>query len=214
MPRKVRWLSWSLAQLPFRSDDPILRGPSDGDRDRHLVGRRDGVLVLPEPEDEPSELLEVVVGVAVASLVRRDLVDPPPPVRLRGGRVDRTSVPEAPVDEHCDLRTPEENVRPPSAQSGQWMVDPVPKSAAVQFSTQGQLRDGVTSLRPAHPFRHLGARSGRTMLPLATGPAVLRHPASSPFIAEPGMSHLRRTKVVVLQHRLGSSPGNRRSEGI
>lgn len=80
----------------------------------HLNPIRDGSnrLVFPCSDDDPSFTDECGTDRAVTIHVRRQLRHPVVTVGLRHMLMERTTVPEAPIDEHCDERPSEHDVGP------------------------------------------------------------------------------------------------------
>lgn len=76
------------------------------------VRGRQRVLVLPHPHDDPSVRSERTIVPAVALPSRLDLGAPPFRIGLRRDGVIWTTVPEAPVDLHCDPRAAQNDVWP------------------------------------------------------------------------------------------------------
>ena len=69
--------------------------------------------------------------------------------RLR--RMLRAAVPEAPVDEHGDLGTREQDVRSSARHPGERGIDAEPAASGVEKPAERDLRLRVTSALPAHP---------------------------------------------------------------
>ena len=124
------------------------------------------VLVLPDAEDGPSEGGQMSVGLAVSFDVPCKFGRPPRAV-VRGCRlVLGASVPEAAVDEHCDLGAGEKDVSTAPGHAWEGMVDAISEPESVEFAAQQQLRFGVACGLARHPRRggggHVGERTERS----------------------------------------------------
>src|SRR5699024_5120904 len=71
---------------------------------------------------------------------------------LRFGAVDRTSVPEAPIDENGDLARPEDDVGPGAAGGERPTIHSIAKTAPVKNRSQKEFRSGVTTPLPLETF--------------------------------------------------------------
>ena len=92
------------------------------------------VFVFPEPHAEPSRISEKRVGLPVALDVPFELGHPEVGVGGRAGRVLRTAMPEATVDEYGHLGGPEDYVgRPADSCEGQG-ADAVANAPCVKAS--------------------------------------------------------------------------------
>ncbi len=142
----------------FRDGHPPRRraGAADGLRPR--VRGRPGILVLPHPQDLPTGQLEDGVGVSVSRHVARQLVAPPRCVALRPGRVLRTCVPEAPIDEHCQAHSRKGDVDGASRPAGYSESDPIAKALAME--ARRSITSGVraTCALATHPTTHCRTR--------------------------------------------------------
>lgn len=108
--------------------------------------------MLPDADDHPPRLFEAQIDPMVALLVRGQLLPPPVGVVSGLGRMSWTTVPEAPVDEYGHSGFGEDHVRPaPQARNIRPVVDPVPKSSAVQLAPECQLGSGPDAKLPLHP---------------------------------------------------------------
>jgi hypothetical protein len=90
-----------------------------------------GGLVLPDSDDLPSRISESSIRIAVAALVRVDLLAPPFGVGLRPAGVIGASVPEASVDEDSDALRRKRKVRS-APHARKRPIDPIPKAPTVQ----------------------------------------------------------------------------------
>jgi len=123
-------------------------------------GSRLGVLVLPEPEDQPVGLGEDPVRVLVPSDIGLELVFPLSSVHTGAGRMIGASVPEAAVDEHGDPFPRKEKVGSASTEHGEGVVDSVPKAESMNMTSDSHLTGGVSASRALHPEAHF-RRAGR-----------------------------------------------------
>ena len=58
-----------------------------------------GVLMLPDSNDDPTVRFQFAVGVSITLSIRFDLLSPERRILLRPGPMDRTSMPEASINE-------------------------------------------------------------------------------------------------------------------
>lgn len=108
-------------------------------------------LVLPDPDDTPPCGSERVINRAIAFDVACELGLPVLDVHLRGSAVLRTSVPEAPVDEHSHPSSREDNVcAHPTVERLNGVVNAEAKAPAVQFAPERKLRLGVPAGAAPH----------------------------------------------------------------
>lgn len=118
------------------------------------------ILVLPDPNDEPSALSQRRVGPSVPRHVRLELRLPISPVRARVESVFRASVPEAPIDKDGHSRPCEDKVRSREHVPGPDRdVDPVAQSPAVQLTPQPKFGGRVSTAISQH--RAAGSWAGR-----------------------------------------------------
>lgn len=61
--------------------------------------------MLPNPQNGPAQLVKTPIRVTVALLVGLDLIPPPCGISLRPGTMDRTAMPEAPIEKNSNART-------------------------------------------------------------------------------------------------------------
>lgn len=106
--------------------------------------------MLPESDDVPSCVAQVVVGLAIALEIASQFGFPPGGVVGGLCSVLGAGVPEATVDEHCDPSACEEDVSSPARQPRQRRIDPEPPPAGMQEAAQGNLGLGVASALTAH----------------------------------------------------------------
>ncbi len=121
------------------------------------AGFSEGILwrhVFPDPEDRPAKVLQVSRGHRVALSISFELGDPPSVVGRGHLTVIGTSMPEAAVDEHGDLRTREGDVDRSSRKAGNGVLDAVAVPRGVQQASQRKFRPGVPPGMPAHACRH------------------------------------------------------------
>lgn len=110
--------------------------------------------MLPDPHYHPVGDLELAIGIAIAALVRGDLVLPVGTVRSWLGGVDGTTVPEAAIDEHSDLRRPEHDVDTPALVGQYWPVYAKSQTATMELASQRYLRRSVAGTSARHPRAH------------------------------------------------------------
>lgn len=92
--------------------------------------------MLPDPDNCPAGVGQCLVGAAVASHVRVELLLPPGAVGLWHRAVLWAAMPEASVDEHGDLRPYEDDVGlGPRGRDGSDM-EPVSESTSEQFLSE------------------------------------------------------------------------------
>lgn len=104
-----------------------------------------GVLVLPDPDDQPSSRCEALVGVAITEPIGLDFLAPIALVRLWPSRVLRAPVPEASIHEDRDVRGTEDYVRTATSIREDRAVHTEAQSSSVQLASQSELRLGVTA---------------------------------------------------------------------
>ncbi|HEX6666985.1 MAG TPA: hypothetical protein VF081_10375 [Solirubrobacterales bacterium] len=94
----------------------------------HLSGYRLSrclrVSVLPEPQNHPTGLLKLFVGIAIPDLIRSELLLPEGAVGLWHGAVLRATVPKTTVNEHRHLETREDDVRTAATSRQHGSIDP------------------------------------------------------------------------------------------
>lgn len=110
-----------------------------------------GLLMLPDPDRDPSCGDQSLVSVAIPVLVGCDLRQPVPAVgAVRAPTVLGAAVPEAAVDEDGHLGAGKDDVGLPSEVRQRASMDPVAKATPVELSAERQLRPGVASGEGAH----------------------------------------------------------------
>lgn len=122
-------------------------------------GRRDRVLVFPEPEHDPAMSRKVGVALVVAHSIRGQFVDPPLPVLFRDRSVLWTAMPKAPVDVYDDLVRGQDDVGASSTPVDR-DVDTEAETQAMQSRSEFDLWFRVSSFRVAHPITGGVARRG------------------------------------------------------
>ena len=115
----------------------------------------DRVLMFPNSDDYPSRFLKGHIITTVTSNVRSKLGAPPIGIRLRSHGMLWATMPKTAVNENCDLGSSENNVWSPSQG---WNIDPISKSPAVQFLSQGQFRARPRSSEVRHESTHCQVR--------------------------------------------------------
>ena len=84
------------------------------------------VLMLPEPQDEPSTCLQMRIRISVTPYIVENLVLPPRCIRLRPCSMNGTAVPKTAVNKDRNLQTDEGDVGT-ARHAGQPPVDAVPQ---------------------------------------------------------------------------------------
>jgi hypothetical protein len=119
--------------------------------------------VLPDSDHEPPSPSKKPIGALVAFAVARDLRRPPAGVRFESRRMSWAPVPEAAIEEHGDLRSPENEIGPTSPVRLRATVHQVAKTQPVNGGSEGQLPCGIAPRLPLHPATNLPRRSGRSV---------------------------------------------------
>jgi len=122
----------------------------------YQISRRSDIGVLPEAQNGPTEVVEMLVGLPVALDVAGQLGRPPFLVRHGVCRVRGAPVPEATVNEDRDMRPGEEEVCAATRKARDRVVDAEPEPATVQLPAEEELRFGVPATLPGHASRHVG----------------------------------------------------------
>jgi hypothetical protein len=100
--------------------------------------------VLPHANHHPSRIRQPRIRVGITSPVLLELVSPPLGVALRTQVTIRAAVPEAPVDEHGNSRSREDDVGAPAESRKGSDVNAVAQALTVQSAPQGHLGRGVS----------------------------------------------------------------------
>mgnify|MGYP001227613457 CR=1 FL=1 len=116
----------------------------------YLVRRGDRVLMLPDPDDLPTVVVENPVGFLVTFHVPLDLGLPEVGVGPRSDVMLRTAVPEASVDEDRDPCCAEDEVRCPAEILYRSGIDSEAEAEPVHKRPDPQLRGCVASSVPLH----------------------------------------------------------------
>lgn len=116
------------------------------------------ILVFPHTYDGPARRLELFVGVTIPRHISRQFFGPPVGIRLGPGRVLRTAVPEATIDEDSYPRPEENDIRPALHTRENFAVDPVTQPQPVQFPAQGHFGSRVPPGLPLHPSKRFRGR--------------------------------------------------------
>lgn len=136
------------------------------------VGFEGHVVVCPYSHYPPASGRQPGVGVTITGSIRRQLGSPEVGVGSWAAGVDRTSVPEAPVDKDGDLGFGEENVSL-TAQAGHHLgVDSIAQAATMELTPQRQLRCRVSASGRTHAAQRCGRRRLRN--PSASRPRQVR----------------------------------------
>lgn len=125
--------------------------PASADQHSDTLSRLDRVLVLPDANDGPTRLAEDPIGIRVPAPVALDLVPPPGGVCLRPGGMQRTTVPETPVDHDGDAGGSEDHVGQTAEGRDRTSMHSVAKAEGVQFLSKEQLGLSVPRALSAHP---------------------------------------------------------------
>lgn len=113
-----------------------------------------GVLVLPEPQDLPSEAAQRVGVTAVPFHVARKFRAPPVCVVLRLCRVQRAPVPEAPINEDNDSSSREDDIAAATHRSIWSVVNSVSITSRMEPAADLQLYLGIATGLPRHALSH------------------------------------------------------------
>src|ERR1044071_2549582 len=116
------------------------------------------IFMLPNADDLPASATQPGVYSPVTSNVSIELLLPIRPVALGLSSVLGTAVPEASIDQHCDPRAGEYDIRPRShVLNNDQMIDPEPTPSTMKLSTNLNLGHGVLPTIRLHGSRR---RSG------------------------------------------------------
>ena len=118
-------------------------------------------LVFPNLKDGPAQSLQVGPSLLVPGLVLLDLLQPPHRIRRRPRGMNRTSVPETPVDVHSEAGPSKGDVDRPTAHARYRPAHPVSLAASVEQASKGHLRPCARSSLPTHPGRDARRASRR-----------------------------------------------------
>ncbi len=132
----------------------------------NCVGGFHGIVMLPNVYRKPAHVFQRLIDSIIALTVFDHLRLPPSPVVLGRHIVNRTSMPEASVDEDCQLGPSEGDVRSAGKTSE---MNAIPKTPPMQFAAQGKFRLGISSGHARELAAH-GLTQGRR--------PVVRHAAS------------------------------------
>ncbi|CAL8967784.1 hypothetical protein CELL_00085 [Cellulomonas sp. T2.31MG-18] len=119
------------------------------------------LFVLPRADHVPPLTPESNGCVRVSSLVGRQLRRPPGPVGRGGRPVFWATVPEASIDEDCDLGASEGDIDRSARPVWDRVVDAVAVSGSVQQAAYGELAIVVPALQSAHAARDGFTRRAR-----------------------------------------------------
>lgn len=109
--------------------------------------------MLPHSDGQPAMVTEFRISIPVTGNVRFDLAVPKACVSLRMRAVLGTPVPEAPINEDCDLLRSEYEVRLATEVRQRPNVQPVSQPTHVQLAAQKHLRLRVAGPLLRHPSR-------------------------------------------------------------
>lgn len=119
--------------------------------------------MFPESEYAPSDRFKVPVGLFIPNDVGSELVTPPLRIVPRRNEVFGTPVPEAPVNEDCNLGPREGDVHGSSWHTRNWEVDPVAEPLRMEQLPKMGLTAGVTAPLRTHATSYLvGGPQGNT----------------------------------------------------
>lgn len=90
--------------------------------------------MCPHTQNLPARCAKPIVRIGVSSHVRLDLRTPEIRVLLRPGRMGWAAMPKTPVNEDCDARRSEDEIRNSTRLDEDWDVDPIPQSTCVQLT--------------------------------------------------------------------------------
>jgi hypothetical protein len=106
--------------------------------------------MLPYTDTDPSLSGEGIVGLTISGAITEDLCPPPCLVVLRPSRVQRATMPEAPVHEHRDLGRPKDNIGSATHLIQRSHIYRVAKPKTVDEGTQAHFRPGIATTHPPH----------------------------------------------------------------
>lgn len=128
------------------------------DRILHAVGGLVDILVLPHAKDVPARRRQSIVRIAVTSHIASDLFCPP--LSIGGGpcHMRRAAVPEAAVNEDCELRSRKHEVSAPTESLDRSDINAVAQPSTMQFGPESPLGRGVSLSDPSHAVGGSGGR--------------------------------------------------------
>lgn len=126
-----------------------------------FAGHRRHVLVLPDANNRPTQLLQSVVGVTISLNIRLQLCAPPFAVRGRPRSMHRAAVPKAPVHKDGQSRRCKDDVCPAADLWLDAAINPIPQTHAVQLAPERQLGSGVSSSLALHAPKDIWRRCRR-----------------------------------------------------
>ncbi len=142
-----------------RSAGTLLRTAGDSDLD--CVDDRRGVLMFPEPENDPTGILEGLGGLCIPFLVADELRLPVLGVPDRVGAVNRAGMPEATIEVYGDPHSGEDDVGA-GRKTWEWRdIHSVPEPAAMEFATYAKLERRVAATVGPHRLRRARSRCPR-----------------------------------------------------
>ena len=150
---------------------------------RDPMRRRPRVFVLPNPDHAPADSPQPAVGVAVASLVVRELALPVLRIRHCSCCVLRTTVPETSIHEHCDSSRSEHDVRSSTYTRDDRTVEAVTQAKPMKLASKGEFWIGVSLPHALHASAGIcrrGRRDAPTFLAPLAHDALLARSRTSP----------------------------------
>ena len=114
------------------------------------IGGLCGILVLPDADDLPPEIVKTLVGVSVPFNVLPDFPSPPFDIGLWPRPMDRAIVPEASIDEDCQTSTRKDDVGRTRTAGKQPTLDTEAQSPLMQSGANEALGPIVRPPRRGH----------------------------------------------------------------
>ena len=128
-------------------------------------------LVLPIAEHGPAVLRQDTCGFQIPFDVASEFAGPERRIVLDHLRMQRTPVPEAPIEEYCELQPGEDEIGSASKPRNRGEIDPIPEPIGMQTLPDRQLETGVPAAvglhRPPDAVSTAPHRSSLTVLPWA-----------------------------------------------
>lgn len=103
----------------------------------------EGILVLPDPQADPSGFSKLLIGFLITLSISPHLLRPELSIRGSDGVVLWAPVPEASVDEDCDPRPPEDEVGGTAQTLQRGCRDSVAQPKRMNGRPQCQFRPGI-----------------------------------------------------------------------
>ena len=139
-----------------------------------------GIVVLPHSNSKPAGFSKNSVRVSIAPAIQSDLVGPILRIRTRRAlTVLRASVPEAPIDKHCNFGRAKDEVRTPPETWERLRINSVSQASSVKESPKSKLGFGVSGLLTLHTCSDLWIACPRLRFCRASDPFARSWPATA-----------------------------------